>query len=123
MEEEKLAAMTSQIRDLLVSRVSARGATLARCYRSVHGLLPRSVRHGVETLIEAETMAQSPRLRVRLDQKNLERAAQDCIRYLEQLPEGHRRLRARKDLLADVMLKFAVVIAVVITLLSWRGFV
>lgn len=123
MEEEELTALTQRVSALLVSRLNAGGRHLARQYRSVQGLLPKGVRNAMEVLIEAQAMAQSPKLRVRLDQDGIQQAARDCVAYLEPLPEGYRRSKARKDLLADIMLKLAVVIAMVIALLSWRGIV
>ena len=85
-------------------------------------MLPRKVRTAAEALALAETWSHNPKLLLQVDETVVAKDYDICVRYLSNL---NRRERAKGFLLSlttTLLFSLLGVIALVIAVLFWRGF-
>lgn len=112
--EELAAQMARQLR--------LRGGRLADVAGRAGRLLPRRLQSEVAYLVEAETLAQNPKLAYRVDPKRFARAERRLRRFLDaQDPAAARRGEILDRLAAVVFVLFVIVLGVFFLLLS-RGY-
>ena len=122
MDAVSIQQMADRVADLLQTRVRLRGTGLAEKLRRGGRLLPRAVRKAARALADAATQAENPRLMMQLD---LEKVAADydlCVRHLNGLGAGQRRVAALLDFGARLALIVLVVGGLLLAVLHWRGF-
>ena len=79
-------AMTDRVAQLMEERLGIRGKDLADRLHRGGRLLPRTVRAAAGVLAEAQAMADSPKLSMRIDQAQIAAAYDTCLRHLSSLP-------------------------------------
>lgn len=112
-----------KIAALMEERLGIRGdgfeAKVARAGR----LLPRKLRREAAVLVEARRMAAHPRLRCRVDDRRLRKAARVFERYLVRIDPAERRVTRLVNWLAGNALNILIVAALTVAVLAWRGLV
>lgn len=118
-----LDARLEKIAHLMEERLDLRGngfeAKLAKAGR----LLPRKLRREGALLVEAQSLAQHPKLGRRIDERRLKKALRVFERYLKRVDAETRRANAWIYWLAGNALSFFIIIVLVLVVLAWRGLV
>ncbi|WP_380057250.1 hypothetical protein ACFE33_04050 [Falsihalocynthiibacter sp. SS001] len=103
-------------------KLSVGGAGLHKKLRRGGRLLPRYVRRDAETLIEAATLSEHPKLARIVDQSRVQRAHASCMRYLKKADNSDRRKGLWLGILGGVAWAFLIPAGAFITVLVWRGY-
>ncbi|MBD3788063.1 MAG: hypothetical protein IE922_14035 [Sphingomonadales bacterium] len=90
MDPTTLRRMSDEVSGLLVSRLGARGPTLAARIDSRARALPRKVRRAAQALARAEACAAAPKIARQIDPRAVGRAHATCVGYLRPLGMGQR---------------------------------
>ncbi|SPH17123.1 hypothetical protein DEA8626_00638 [Defluviimonas aquaemixtae] len=114
--------MARRVAELMEARLHVRGADLSQKLRRGARFLPRKVRKSAAYLARAAEDAQVPRLHMRLDQAEIAKAYDTCVRYLKPLGAGARRKAILLDILTGLAGGIFVACLFVLALLVWRGF-
>lgn len=114
--------MADRIAELMEARLGVRGATLAEKLRRGGRLLPRRIRRAAEYMARCADQARSPRLQLQLDHEKIADAYDACVRYLKPLGAGARRRAILLDMLTGIIAAVVVTLALVVTVLAWRGY-
>jgi ribose 1,5-bisphosphokinase PhnN len=107
---------------LMRARLGASGETLEQTLRHRGRRLPRKIRRAAEQLARAESMAGHPRLRVLLDNAQVERSGRLLLNHLRPLGAAERRWRLFLSIAASMSFAFLVTVAGVVAVLIWRGY-
>ncbi|MCC5970549.1 MAG: hypothetical protein JJU15_11385 [Pararhodobacter sp.] len=122
MPATDIPGLALQATTLMQQRLGARGDSLEQAVRARGWRLPRKVRRAAVELAEAEPMAAHPRLRLMLDEAQVERSGRLLVNYLHALGASERRWRLFLSVAASVSFALLVTIAGVISVLVWRGY-
>ena len=120
---EPIEAQIDSLKDLMAKRLGLRRGSLARRVAKAGRRLPVGVRNDIATLAEAETMAQNPRLAVRLDPTTTHGAYERSAAYLRAIDVKDRRKGVMLSILGSIAFNILLVITLLIVILRWRGFV
>ncbi|WP_146174174.1 hypothetical protein [Litoreibacter ponti] len=115
-------AYVARIFALLGEKLGVRGRTLERRVSRAGRMLPRQIRRAAAELVQADEMAQDPRMCLRLDPEVVHAAYSTCCDYLEAIDVGARKSKARFDFAAGLIVRVGVVCAATLGILTWRGF-
>jgi hypothetical protein len=119
----QLDRLSDRLTALLREKLGVRADTLPVALRRAGRKLPRRLRQDGALLLAAIERSRNPRLARVTDGDGPERAAKRIEAYLSGLDPATARARARAYLFADLAFRLAVVIALVIGVLAWRGYV
>ncbi len=123
MEPAEIQALVARVFILLESKLGARGATLQKRLGYVQRKLPGRIWRAGTALVEAERMAENPRLAMRVDRHRIERATEDMERFLNEIDVEAERSKRRYNRLAAIAGQFLLVTGALMGLLVWRGYV
>ncbi len=123
MEPAEIQALVARVFALLESRLGARGATLKKRLDYVRRKLPGRVRRAGDLLVDAQKMADNPRLAMRVDRDGLTRATVEIERFLNAIDVPAERSRRRYNRLAAFAGQFLLVFGALVGLLVWRGYI
>lgn len=119
----ELDRLSDRLTTLMREKLGVRANTLAAALSRAGRKLPRRLRQDGEVILLAMERARNPRLARVTDGEGPERAARRIEAYLNSLDPAASRARARAYLFADLAFRLAVVIALFIGVLAWRGYV
>ncbi|WP_420396917.1 hypothetical protein [Nioella sp.] len=122
-DPQELARLSDRLTALMREKLGVRADTLPAALRRSGRKLPRRLRQDGALILAAIERSQNPRLARVTDGDGPERAARRIEAYLSGLDPATARARARAYLFADLAFRLAVVIALVIGVLAWRGYV
>ena len=120
---ETIEAQAQGLRDLLAKSLGVRRGTLARRAAKAGRQLPSAVRNDIATVAEAETMAQHPKVGLRLDPKSTVGAYKRAVVFLEAIDVRDRRKGLILSMLGSAAFSLLAVIALLVVVLRWRGLV
>ena len=120
---QDLAALSDRLTVLMRDKLDVRADSFPRALHRAGRQLPRRLRQDGATILAAMDRAQNPRLARVTDGEGPHHAARRIERYLAGLDPVASRARARAYLFADLAFRLAVVVALVIGVLVWRGYV
>jgi len=123
MEPAEIQALVARVFDLLESKLGARGSTLQKRLTYVRRKLPGRIRRAGEVLVDAQTMAENPRLAMRLQPETLTQATAQMERFLNDIDVPAERSKRRYNKLATVAGQVLLAIGAMVALLVWRGFI
>lgn len=123
MEETAIDQLVEHVSSLLSERLGVRGRALEDRVRRAGRALPRDVRRAADELVSAEKMSRTPKMRLNLDQEQVNAAYMVCTDYLEVIDRRALRAEARMSMAATVIVQLATVAAMLLAVLRWRGFV
>ena len=119
---ETLEGELSEISLLLEKRLKLSGS-LSESLRRARRHLPYRLRRVAEDLAAAEEASCNPRLAVTLDQTRLLRKARRLRGYLAEVDMADRRKGRLLDIAATTGFALLAVLALLVLVLRWRGFV
>jgi IS5 family transposase len=122
-DPQQLARLSDRLTALMRDKLGVRADSLRAALRRAGRKLPRRLRQDGEVILAAIDRSRNPRLARVTDGEGPERAARRIEAYLAGLDPAADRARARAYLFADLAFRLAVVIALVIGVLAWRGYV
>lgn len=122
-DPQQLARLSDRLTALMREKLGVRAETLPAALRRAGRKLPRRLRQDGEAIVAAMDRSRNPRLARVTDGDGPERAARRIEAYLRGLNPADARARARAYLFADLAFRLAVVVALVIAVLAWRGYV
>lgn len=123
MEPIVLQQLTKRIFELLAEKLDAKGKTLEKRLAYVQRKLPGRVRRAGAALVDAEKMAESPRLSMQVDSEVVSGAYDEIERYLKEFDTAAERSRKRFNMMAAVAAQVLLVGAVGVGLLYWLGYI
>jgi len=119
----ELQARADRLARLIEEKLDVRGTGLEAKVHRAGRLLPRYVREDAGYIVRALQMSQTPKLARQVDERRLRRAFKSCERYLRAINEWERRWAITVSWLATNAFSFLAVVALIIGVLVWRGFV
>lgn len=119
---DALDSELTQISALMDKRLKLSGAR-AECLLKARRHLPRGLRRAAEELVAAETASDHPRLAMMQDEARLLRRARALRAGLDQIDLADRRRGRWLDIGATVGFAVLSLIALLVLVLRWRGFV
>jgi len=122
MEKVVVDQLVERISSLLHEKLGMRGGSLEARVRRAGRALPRQVRRAVKELVNAEHMAQEPKMLLRLDPQQVSAAYDTCLMYLDNIDERALKTKARFGFAASVIMQVIVIAAVAFAVLRWRGY-
>lgn len=111
-----------EIRSLLSEREQASGE-LAKALTKARRRLPRRVFRQGMLLAKARPLLDHPKLALTVDDKRLHRAAQEVLGHLRSVDLVERRKDRWLGLLGSMAFSLLAVVALLVLVLRWRGFV
>lgn len=122
MDRKELDGMIDEVRGLLDERLRVRGQSLSRQLQRAGRLLPRRLRRDGRTLVEAQSLTGHPTLGMMLDRAQLGAAHRRLVTHLEAIdPVEARKTRAIR-LAATIAFNLLIVLALLVAVLAWQGF-
>ena len=117
-----VGATAEKLAEAMARQLRVRGGSLADVTARAGRRLPRHLRVAAQHVIEAEALAQHPKLAYRVDAKALRKSERKLLAFLDkQNPRAERRAEILDRIAGVVFILFVVVLAV-FCLLLWRGF-
>lgn len=123
MMDPALQMIFTRLRTGFAERLGLRGPDLAGVVRKAGRQVPRRLRPAAAVLVEAERMAENPRLARLIDGARVERAARDLEEWLATQDPRERRRTRIINLAALGGFYILVTGALVVAVLVWRGIV
>lgn len=123
MSAMTISQMAERVAVLMEERLGARGRGLDEKVRKAGRRLPRKVRDAAVALGDAALMAQNPKLLVRVDEGEVARNYDICVRHLTAIDRAGRRKTAVVNMIASAAFSLLLVLAAVVAYLVWRGYV
>ena len=121
MSAVTIRQMAGRVEELLVERVGARGRDFDAKLRHAGRRLPRKVRKSATALAQAAQMTLNPRLHAQLDESEIARDYDICLRYLSPLARGGRGRNG--SVLTSITVSLLLLAAGVAGFLIWRGLI
>lgn len=115
--------MADRVAALMEERLSLRGAGLEAKLRRAGRLLPRKVRDAGKRLAEAARNSQNPKLLLQIDMEKVSNDYDLLTRHLQAISPWDRRFGWLLHGTASVMVILAVVAALFVAVLRWRGLI
>ncbi|WP_050526660.1 hypothetical protein [Pseudorhodobacter aquimaris] len=120
------AATTRQLAErisvLLTDRMHIKGQDLADKLDRAGRRLPRRERMAARALAEAAHQAQNPKLLLQIDEESVAANYDICVRYLNALNRGYRLRGVLMGVSTSILFSLLIVMAVLLAVLMWRGF-
>lgn len=119
---ESIEHMATDVADLMKERLGIRGKDLAEKLRHTGRMMPKRVKQDAAILVEAQALAENPRLSRMIDHDRVDVAHQSCMTYLETIDAADRRKGVVLGILGSLVMALLVVSALVLSVLKWRGY-
>ena len=123
MEPIVIQQLTKRVFELLEETMGAKGRTLEKRLAYVQRKLPGRVKRAGAVLVDAQGMADSPRLAMQLDSETVSAAYDEIERYLKELDVAAEKSRKRYNVMAAVAAQFLLVVGALVALLVWLGYI
>jgi hypothetical protein len=123
MSAVTIQQMADRISALMEERLAVRGVTLGDKLRKGGRLLPRRVRAAAERLARAGSYAQNPKLLLQVDEGEVSKDYDTCVRHLTAINAGAGMRRMLGSIATSIAFGLLVLGVAVIAVLKWRGFV
>lgn len=118
-----IGGKTQDLRDLFKKQFGIRSASFEKAVRRAGRDLPRNIRSSAAVLIEAERMAQHPKLARRIDSAGVEAAYRDIANHLESIDLSAQRSTRFLNMLAGMVAKVLLICGLVVLFIWWRGLI
>ena len=116
--EESAAEVALQMKKQLGVGGSGLEAKLKRAGRK----LPRHVRKDAEFLAKTARLSVKPKLQNVVDRNHVEKARDNCLKYLKSVDQKRRRTDVLLGVLSGVALGVLIPVGLFTTVLVWRGY-
>jgi len=122
MEKVVVEQLVERVFVLLREKLGVRGGSLEARVRRAGRMLPRHVRLAARELVNADQMAQEPKMLLRLDPSRVSAAYSTCSNYLEGIDEKVLKSKAVFGFAATLIVQLLVIGGVALAVMRWRGF-
>lgn len=123
MSAVTIRQMADRVEGLLSERLGARGRDFDAKLRHSGRKLPRRVRAAAKSLARASEMARNPKLQAQLDEGDVARDYDICLRHLSPLVSGGAGFRLLGSFAASVAFSLLAVGAGLVGWMLWRGYI
>ena len=123
MQVSDIQSRTKRLVELMEKHLGTRGPTLERALRRAGRRLPRGLRDKGQLLVEAERMAEHPRLMQRVDAAAVDAAFRDLSDHLRTIDRAEARKTRTLNIAAALAFNLLLVVALLIAFLRWRGLI
>lgn len=122
-ESGDITGLASDLESRLDRKLGLKRGPLDKRMRKAGRRLPRRVHRDAETIGKALDLAAHPKLRRRVDQDAVRSAHQRIAEHLDKIDPKERRMQFLLGILGGLAFNVLLVIALVISVLKWRGLV
>ena len=123
MEPLIVEQMTARIFEQLAETLGAKGKTLQKRLAYIRRKLPGRVRRAGDALVDAQALAENPRLAMQIDGEAFSAAYDVISKHLSEIDASAERSRKRYNLMAAIAAQVLLVGAVIVGILMWRGYI
>lgn len=123
MTPQDLAPQIDDIRSLLDTQLRVRGDTLDKQIYRAGRMLPRKIRAEAAFLVQANQLAQNPKLARMINPGRVAQAHQAISTYLRSVDPKERARTRALNYAGFVAFNMLLLVAVIIAVLVWRGYV
>ncbi len=114
--------MAEHLRQKLLGVHGVKGRDLAQSVARAGRMLPRRLRHSAQRLARAEHMVGHPKLEQMVDRSGLRAGFSALTAHLDGIDVAGRRKKRALQLLGLLVCQLAVIVALLLVVLRWRGF-
>jgi hypothetical protein len=114
--------LIADLSNRLQAKLKLRPAPFARLVARSKGRLPRHVYQNARTLVDAERFTHHPKLARTVDFKGLSQSADVVKTHLNSIDLAEERKDRILSILASIAFSLIVAFALLVLVLSWRGF-
>lgn len=118
-QADKLA---EDVRALIEERLRIRARSLDRAIAKAGRLLPKWAQHDGRYLAQAAQFTDHPKLRMMIDEAKVAQAHRALTEHLKSVNPAERRVNGLLSVLGSISFGLLVLIAAVIAVLMWRGY-
>jgi hypothetical protein len=123
MSQIALKQMADRVADLLEQKMRIKGRDLAEKLSNGGHRLPRKVRAAAKTLVATAELASNPKLHPQADLESAATAYDLCLRHLGRVSFFQRHNGLLQDWALSILTVLAVVGALALIVLRWRGLI
>lgn len=120
---KEIEAKIETVQDLLREKLGIRKRNLSRMLQKAGRRLPKRLHGRVQALIDAQALAQNPKLAKRLDKASVTQAFDEITAHLRKIDVAQRRKDVLLGLAGTVAFNMLVLGVAFITWLWWQGYV
>ncbi|MDN5786272.1 hypothetical protein [Pseudorhodobacter sp.] len=114
--------MADRVSSLLTERMQVKGRDLGEKVKRAARRLPRRVRVAAEGLALAAEQSQHPKLLLQINEETVAENYDICVKHLSTLNKGHKMRGVLLGLSTSILFSLVAVVALVLCVLIWRGF-
>ncbi len=114
--------MAERVSELLTERMHVKGRDLADKLHRAGRRLPRKVRVAGQELSDALEQSYNPKLLLQIDEEKVANNYDICLKHLTALNKGHKLRGILLGLSTSILFSLVAVVALVLGVLVWRGF-
>ncbi|MDG1129067.1 MAG: hypothetical protein P8N68_08185 [Paracoccaceae bacterium] len=123
MQTDDISHMAQELCTLFDEKLSLRRGTLQTRLNRAGRRLPARIRAQAQLVAEAETLADHPKLALRIDHVRVARAHAEVRAHLRSIDPADRRRGAILGLLGGLAFNLLLLAGLTLAFLRWRGFV
>ncbi|MFU8883274.1 MAG: hypothetical protein ACNA7Q_12980 [Rhodobacterales bacterium] len=121
MEQDEILARSDALCALLAEKLSLKKGTLAQRMRRAGRRLPARIRDQAQIVAGAEAMSAHPKLALRIDHAEVDRAFQEVRNHLRMIDPGDRRRGALLGALGALAFNILLFVALLMAFLRWQN--
>lgn len=123
MRDESVEILARRLDEMMAEKLKVRGKGLKARLRRAGRTVPARVRRDIQAVIDAQALAENPKLARQLDMDALHSATARASAWLHSFDVSKRRKDLMISVLGGVALSAVVVFALLVLVLAWRDFV
>lgn len=114
--------MAERISALLTERMHIKGRDLGEKLHRAGRRLPRKVHHAAQALATAAEHSHNPKLLLQISEEDVAKNYDICHKHLGALSRGYRLRGVLLGLSASILFSLLAVVALLLGVMVWRGF-
>ncbi|CUH67387.1 hypothetical protein TL5118_02170 [Thalassovita autumnalis] len=122
IDQQALTRMESELNELLAEKFGLSSGPLTARLQRLGRRVPGYVRRAAQVLVEAGAHVGHPKLMMQVDAAEVERAYRTLRQHLKTVDVKDRRKGAVLSLLGSLSFNLLAVLALLLLILVWRGF-
>lgn len=123
MEQDEILARSDELCALLADKLSLKKGTLAQRIRRAGRRLPARIRDQAQIVAGAAAMAAHPKLALRIDHAEVDRAFDEVRDHLRKVDPGDRRRGALLGAVAALAFNILLFVALLLAFLRWQNII
>jgi hypothetical protein len=123
LEQDAISARSDELCALLADKLSLKKGTLAQRIRRAGRRLPARIRDQAQIVAGAEAMAAHPKLALRIDHAEVDRAFEEVRDHLRKVDPSDRRRGALLGAVAALAFNILLFMALILAFLRWQNII